>query len=211
MTVFWDIVPHSLIETEWCFWDAYCLHHRAENEGSKHLWNVSLFLWDYAVQHPVDSHLQSKHKLTQSNHAINSYNHMVDKKKLNLTHTNHAINSHNHMADQKIILISLFDTLRLYCDTGIWWEEYKLQDPKEQYFYNWSNNNAFKVHSKSENTRAITLLWLQYKLTFHRYGQNNIIAPRSKLCVKYTTVMQNIQRAVILNFVFNISKFCERQ
>jgi hypothetical protein len=55
MTVFWDVVPCSLVEIHRCFRGAYCLHHqndRPHDGGSKHFWNVFQFLRDYTVQHP---------------------------------------------------------------------------------------------------------------------------------------------------------------
>jgi hypothetical protein len=79
MTVFWDAAPCSLIETDWCFRGAYCLQHQGLIEidwcfraayclqhhgncpgGSKHLWNISQFLWDYTAQHPRRQSSSSK-------------------------------------------------------------------------------------------------------------------------------------------------------
>jgi hypothetical protein len=48
MSVFWDVVPHSLIEVHWRFRGVYCLHHQGH-----HLWNVSKLLPDYMMQHPI--------------------------------------------------------------------------------------------------------------------------------------------------------------
>jgi hypothetical protein len=44
MTVFWDVAPCSLIQTDPCFGGAYCLHHCPNYGGSKNLWNISQFL-----------------------------------------------------------------------------------------------------------------------------------------------------------------------
>jgi hypothetical protein len=53
MTVFWGVVPFSLVEIDQHFRGAYCLHDQGGDDGgSKHLWNVSRFLWDYTAAHP---------------------------------------------------------------------------------------------------------------------------------------------------------------
>jgi hypothetical protein len=55
MTVFWDVALYSLVEIDWCFKGAYCLHREDDvchdDGGSKHLWNVNQFVPDYVVQH----------------------------------------------------------------------------------------------------------------------------------------------------------------
>jgi hypothetical protein len=59
MTVFWVVVPCSLVEVFPTFqrsllppssgrWVTYC----PDDEGSKHLWNVGQFLPNYTAQHP---------------------------------------------------------------------------------------------------------------------------------------------------------------
>jgi hypothetical protein len=50
--IYWDIAPCSLVEINQCFRGAYCLHHQGNDGGSKHLWNIGKFLWDYMAQHP---------------------------------------------------------------------------------------------------------------------------------------------------------------
>jgi hypothetical protein len=37
ITVFWDVVLCSILETDRRFTDAYCLHHQGNDGGSKHL------------------------------------------------------------------------------------------------------------------------------------------------------------------------------
>jgi succinate dehydrogenase/fumarate reductase cytochrome b subunit len=49
MTVFWDVAPCSLVETDKRFRGACCLHHQV-NGGRKHLWNVGILLPDFTVQ-----------------------------------------------------------------------------------------------------------------------------------------------------------------
>jgi hypothetical protein len=49
MTVFRDSVPCSLVETDQRFKASYCLNHRSNNVGSKHLWYVDQFIRDYTV------------------------------------------------------------------------------------------------------------------------------------------------------------------
>jgi hypothetical protein len=53
MTVFWDVVPCSLVEIGCRFGGAYCLHHQGDGPhdvGSKYLWNVSQFISDQTAQ-----------------------------------------------------------------------------------------------------------------------------------------------------------------
>jgi hypothetical protein len=77
MTVFWDVVPCSLAETDRSFRDAYCIHHQSSSDKtlsdqflcrnplvrarlthrpddvrSKHLRNIGQFLPGYTAQHP---------------------------------------------------------------------------------------------------------------------------------------------------------------
>jgi hypothetical protein len=52
MTVLGDIAPCSLVEIEWRFRGAYCLHHQGNDGGSKHLSNVGKLLPDYTAQQP---------------------------------------------------------------------------------------------------------------------------------------------------------------
>jgi hypothetical protein len=40
MIVFWDTAPCSLVEIDRRFRDAYCLHHRPDDEGNKHLYEI---------------------------------------------------------------------------------------------------------------------------------------------------------------------------
>jgi hypothetical protein len=63
MTVFWDVVPCGMVEHDWHFRGAYCLHHLPDEGGSKHLWNVGQYLPDYMAQHPK-SQLSSGNILT---------------------------------------------------------------------------------------------------------------------------------------------------
>jgi hypothetical protein len=49
--VFWDVAACSLVEIYRRFRGAYFLH-RPDDGGSKHLWNVGLFLPDCLAQHP---------------------------------------------------------------------------------------------------------------------------------------------------------------
>lgn len=46
VTVFWDVVLHSPIETDQLFRGAYCLQH-----DGKHLWDVGEFLWNFMAHH----------------------------------------------------------------------------------------------------------------------------------------------------------------
>jgi hypothetical protein len=57
MTVFWDGMPCSLVETDRRFRGAYCMYHRRpDDEGSKHLWNVNQFPTDARRNILEDSH-----------------------------------------------------------------------------------------------------------------------------------------------------------
>jgi hypothetical protein len=49
ITVFRDVAPCSLVETYRRFGGAYYLHKGDHNGGSKHLWNVGLFIRDYTA------------------------------------------------------------------------------------------------------------------------------------------------------------------
>jgi hypothetical protein len=52
MAAFWDKPSYSLVELGRCLRGAYCLHHhRPDDGGSKHLWNVGLLLRDYTAQY----------------------------------------------------------------------------------------------------------------------------------------------------------------
>jgi len=44
VTVFWDVVPRSLLESDRRFRGPYCLHF-------KHPWDAIQFMWDYTSQH----------------------------------------------------------------------------------------------------------------------------------------------------------------
>jgi hypothetical protein len=53
MTVFWDVSPCSLVEVYLSLRGSNYLHHRPDDGGSKHLWNVSigLLLPGYTAHH----------------------------------------------------------------------------------------------------------------------------------------------------------------
>jgi hypothetical protein len=53
MTVFCDVAPWRLVEVYPRFRGAFCFHHRPDDGGSKHLWNVFKILPDYTAQHPT--------------------------------------------------------------------------------------------------------------------------------------------------------------
>jgi hypothetical protein len=50
-SVFWDVEPCRLGVAR-RFKGSYCLHHRPDDGGSTHLWNVGLLKRDYTVLHP---------------------------------------------------------------------------------------------------------------------------------------------------------------
>jgi hypothetical protein len=53
MRAFWDMGPYRLVEIDWRFKCAYCLHRdRPDDGGSTHIWNVSLHLRDYKAPFP---------------------------------------------------------------------------------------------------------------------------------------------------------------
>jgi hypothetical protein len=53
MAVFWVVAPCTLVEVYQCFRGACYLRHQGnDDEGSKHLWNISKLLPDYMVQQP---------------------------------------------------------------------------------------------------------------------------------------------------------------
>jgi hypothetical protein len=51
MTVFWDVAPCILLETDQRFRGAYYLHHQGALM-SKHLWNFGQILAECTAQHP---------------------------------------------------------------------------------------------------------------------------------------------------------------
>jgi hypothetical protein len=51
MAVFWDAASCSLVDTDRSFIRIYCLYHRPDDGGSKHLWSVYQYLSDYTTQH----------------------------------------------------------------------------------------------------------------------------------------------------------------
>jgi hypothetical protein len=54
MAVFWDVAPCSLVDIDWRFREASCLHHQCkqgDNGGSKLFWNVGQYPPDYTVLH----------------------------------------------------------------------------------------------------------------------------------------------------------------
>jgi hypothetical protein len=65
MTVFWDVAPCSLVETDRRFRGVYRLHH----QGDKHLWKVGPFLLDWS-NIPEDSHLHTRHRENLKSHNI---------------------------------------------------------------------------------------------------------------------------------------------
>jgi hypothetical protein len=50
-SIFSDVAPCSVVEVYWRYRGAYCHHHRPDDGGSKHLWNVGKLLPDYMAQH----------------------------------------------------------------------------------------------------------------------------------------------------------------
>jgi hypothetical protein len=52
MAAIWDIATCSLVQVHRLFRGAYCLHHRPDDVGSKHLWNVGKLQQDYTEQYP---------------------------------------------------------------------------------------------------------------------------------------------------------------
>jgi hypothetical protein len=48
--VFWDVVPHSLVDIGQRFRRAYCFHHQGQ------------YLLDYTAQHPEDSDLHTRRR-----------------------------------------------------------------------------------------------------------------------------------------------------
>jgi hypothetical protein len=50
--VFWDVEPCSNVEVDRLFKGAYCLHHKGDDGGSTHLWNVGQLQRDYTALHP---------------------------------------------------------------------------------------------------------------------------------------------------------------
>jgi hypothetical protein len=56
MIAFCDIAPCGLVELDWRFRGAFCVHHQGDDcpdgEGSMYFWNVSLLLWDYTGLYP---------------------------------------------------------------------------------------------------------------------------------------------------------------
>jgi hypothetical protein len=49
---FWYIVLCSLVEVDWRYRGAYCLHRQGDDGGSMHFWQVGLFHQDYMVLYP---------------------------------------------------------------------------------------------------------------------------------------------------------------
>jgi hypothetical protein len=52
IAVFWVVAPCSLVEVYQRFRGACCLHHRPNDRGSKHIWNVGKLLQDYTALQP---------------------------------------------------------------------------------------------------------------------------------------------------------------
>jgi hypothetical protein len=52
MTVLWNVAPCSLVEVYRRFRGGYYPHHRPDDGGSKHPWNVGRRIPDYKAQHP---------------------------------------------------------------------------------------------------------------------------------------------------------------
>jgi hypothetical protein len=50
MTVFWDVAPCSLVETDWRFRGAYCHHHQDDELITQHLY---FFCYSYSPTHAV--------------------------------------------------------------------------------------------------------------------------------------------------------------
>jgi hypothetical protein len=48
VSLFWNVAPYSLVDTDRHFRGAYCLYH----QGSKLVWNVGQYLPDDMAQHP---------------------------------------------------------------------------------------------------------------------------------------------------------------
>jgi hypothetical protein len=59
MAIFWDIAPCSLVETDWHFRGAYCLHHQAWSAVSTEI-SVNLYQTKWH-NIPEDSHLHTCH------------------------------------------------------------------------------------------------------------------------------------------------------
>jgi len=53
MTVFWDIVPCSVVEMDLCSKRVYCLIHRPDDGGSTQLSKASLLVRDYTALYPT--------------------------------------------------------------------------------------------------------------------------------------------------------------
>jgi hypothetical protein len=77
MTVFYDVMPWSLVETDQHFRGAYCLHHQGDDVGgNKHLWNVSQFLPDYTGLHPErqsSSYIKTNSKIPPDQNTLLQY------------------------------------------------------------------------------------------------------------------------------------------
>jgi hypothetical protein len=52
ITVFWDITLWSIVLEDRCFRGSYYLHHRPDDGGSRHIWNVGLLQRGYTTRHP---------------------------------------------------------------------------------------------------------------------------------------------------------------
>jgi hypothetical protein len=65
MAVFWDVAPCSLVDVDWCFRGAYCLHHQGREcwRWRQHLWNIAQFLPDYTAQYPSRLHARRRDNL----------------------------------------------------------------------------------------------------------------------------------------------------
>jgi len=78
MTAFWDMMPCSLVEVDWCFRGAYYLHHHGNHPdygGSMYLWN-GLFLWEYMEHITKGCHLHTcSHKNLKSRSLVFSQSH----------------------------------------------------------------------------------------------------------------------------------------
>jgi hypothetical protein len=65
MAVFLDIAPYSLVQTDWRFSAAYCLH-RPDDGGSKLLWNVC----QYPRRRPSSEYVCIMQQLIRERHKV---------------------------------------------------------------------------------------------------------------------------------------------
>jgi hypothetical protein len=72
----WVVAPCSLVKINWRFKGAYCLHHhRPDNGGSTHLWNVCLLQRDYTVIYPwtTEEVVKEQEKLIRQQKGVTNY------------------------------------------------------------------------------------------------------------------------------------------